>query len=301
LHLRRSCARNAANPLHPFLFDRSPQYVAPLIQFLRTGELVIDPHVSKRGVRVEAEYWGMTRVTALLCNVDEEFEGENDQDEDIAVASVGQHRERERCSQNARASNASPSSGSTDATTLGMDRQQDVVSKTKRRCPPACCTRNELLASLRTMPSDSGLRLRGMCLNGISFSRLDLSNTNFEWCSLIACDFSDAELSRTNFSKAMASESNFSRCVMRHALCLDANFSNCLFEKAQVSDSNFTGSNMQYLHAKQCDFSRAVLTQCDLSFADLCGTVLFQSQMRFTNLSGVERCGTSISMGGVVA
>lgn len=254
--------RNHTHPLRPFMLDRSPEYVAPLIQFLRSGELVLDKHVSKRGVRLEAEYFGIWKVSELLHDADEEFD----------------HFAEDVC----------PPS---DA----------VAPKGKRRVPQACCTRNELLASLRTMPADVGLRLRGMCLNGLSFARLDLSNTNFEWCSLINCDFSDAELSRTNFSKANADGSTFSRCVMRHALCLEADFSNCCFGHAVVSDSNFTGSKLRYLQAKQCDFSRAVLTQCDLSYADLCGTVLFQTQMRLVNLTGVERCGTTITMGGVIA
>jgi BTB/POZ domain-containing protein KCTD9 len=271
---QRTLTRNHTHPLVPYLLDRSPQYVAPLIQYLRTGELVIDAGISKRGVRLEAEYFGIQSVADLLCEALEEFH-------------------LEELPQPKTAASIAVSSNDVSSPLVNCENKRKWM-------PPACCTRNELLTSLRTMPPDAGLRLRGMCLNGISFARLDLSNTNFEWCSLLSCDFSHADLSRANFTKADATGSNFAKCTIRHALCLDSNFTDCCFENASVTDSNFTGSTMIRLQALQCDFSRTVLTQCNLSYADLCGTVLHQTQMRFTNLSGVERCGTNITMGGVI-
>lgn len=278
IFFQRSLTRNHTHPLAPYLLDRSPQYVAPLIQYLRSGELVLDSGISKRGVRLEAEYFGIQKVADLLCDEHEEYNHEEPATATSAAPPVDKLTVHE------------PSLG----TTGGGEPPK------RKWMPPACCTRNDLLASLRTMPPDMGLRLRGMCLNGISFARLDLSNTNFEWCSLLSCDFSHADLSRTNFTKADASGSNFSRSTIRHALCLDSTFTDCSFENAVVTDCNFTGSNMTRLRALQCDFSRTVLTHCNLSHADLCGTVLHQTQMRFTNLSGVERCGTNITMGGVI-
>ena len=45
-----------------YLLDRTPKYFEPILNYLRTKELVIDPNVSMDGVLGEARYFGIQRL-----------------------------------------------------------------------------------------------------------------------------------------------------------------------------------------------------------------------------------------------
>lgn len=247
---RSECDRNENHPDRPIILDRTAKYVEPIVNFIRTNEMIIDSGVSRRGVLLEAQYFGVDAAVRVLGSVEPEFVDESE--------------------------------------------------TTKLRVAPSCCTRADITTSLRTMPPDTGLRLRGMCLNRVSFAKLDLRNTSFEFCSLIECDFSDCDLSKCCLSNADATGSNFARAKLCRAICLDAKFEHCSFTGASCVDSNFSGSCMIGVDASYCDFSRSVLINCDLSHANMQGTALNQTLMRFVKLEGVERYGASLSMGGVI-
>jgi BTB/POZ domain-containing protein KCTD9 len=58
--------RDHTHPHKPFLFDRNPAYFEPILNYLRTGELVIDPGVSHRGVLLEAQYFHVQAIVDAL-------------------------------------------------------------------------------------------------------------------------------------------------------------------------------------------------------------------------------------------
>ena len=59
-----------------FMIDRSPKYFEPILNYLRTGELNIDPNVNKENVIAEAKYFGIQSLVDKF----EENEKENEKD-----------------------------------------------------------------------------------------------------------------------------------------------------------------------------------------------------------------------------
>ena len=57
-------ARDGQNAV---LIDRDGSYFAPLLNYLRHGELVIDPGVNAAGVYEEAKYFGLDDCAAQLA------------------------------------------------------------------------------------------------------------------------------------------------------------------------------------------------------------------------------------------
>ena len=56
-----------------FLIDRTPEYFKPILNYLRTGELVIDSRVSVKGVLAEAKFFG---VQSLIDQYEESKKAE---------------------------------------------------------------------------------------------------------------------------------------------------------------------------------------------------------------------------------
>ena len=54
-----------------FMIDRSPKYFEPILNYLRTGELNIDPNVNKENVIAEAKYFG---IRSLVDKFEENVE-----------------------------------------------------------------------------------------------------------------------------------------------------------------------------------------------------------------------------------
>lgn len=51
-----------------FLIDRSPQYFEPILNYLRHGQLIYDPHINPEGILEEAKFFG---IDGLIMKLEE--------------------------------------------------------------------------------------------------------------------------------------------------------------------------------------------------------------------------------------
>ena len=49
-----------------YLIDRSPIYFHPILNYFRTGKIIIDPSISVEGVLEEARYYGIDSIVPHL-------------------------------------------------------------------------------------------------------------------------------------------------------------------------------------------------------------------------------------------
>ncbi len=57
---------SAVDPSGAYLIDRSPTYFEPVLNYLRTGRLVLDTGVNVQGVLEEAQFFGIESLVPIL-------------------------------------------------------------------------------------------------------------------------------------------------------------------------------------------------------------------------------------------
>jgi uncharacterized protein YjbI with pentapeptide repeats len=263
-----SLDRNHTHALKPVVFDRSPRYVEPVLQYLRTGELLVADKSDTeyiRGVYLEAEYFSVNGLLDIIATMYPD-----------ATRSVAQRKD---------------------------EHEEELRANPPRK--PNTAERIEIERMLMNAPAvwdgrGPRLRWRGMRFNGVDFSELYLAGIDFTACELNDCRFVNCDMSGANLTDAELERSDFTRATLKGAICARA-----LATKANFTLSDCTNGDFRYSVFVEADFTQATLSGCVFESSDMTSCVLAGADLRNAKLNkallhNVERQGTSLSMGGVI-
>ena len=161
-----------------YLIDRSPQYFEPILNFLRTGKLIIDPGVNPLGVLEEARYYGMESIIPHLDEMLEDKRKENVEDPPMSrreivriLAATESHRELRFQGLNLTGA---------DMSKLDLRNINFKYAKMK-----GCSLKGANLTSCNLERAD----ISSSCLDGAQLAGVRMLCTNLESASLKKCNF----------------------------------------------------------------------------------------------------------------
>ena len=124
--------------------------------------------------------------------------------------------------------------------------------------PPGPWTREQVLSAFAAGKSFAGADLTGLDLSDCRLPRIDLNGALLE-----GVDFSRTDLSRARLAGAILTEANLT----------GANLIDVQMPEAEAVKAVFTGADLSRANLARADFTEAVLTLAQLSEADLSGGV----------------------------
>ncbi|CAB3988892.1 BTB POZ domain-containing KCTD9 [Paramuricea clavata] len=170
--------KSARDHTGAYLIDRSPDYFAPLLNYLRHGKLILNEGVNPSGILEEAKFFGLTGVAEQL----EEIIKDTDKDEDKPLTRQEFVRILLSTPSNCELRCQGINLEGADLSRLDL-RYINFKMANLRRADLAganlsnCCFERSCL---------SGAHIDGASLSGVRMQR-----ANLEGASLMACNFED--------------------------------------------------------------------------------------------------------------
>lgn len=239
-----------------YLMDRSPVYFEPILNFLRNDELVLDKHISLKGVLEEARYFGIMSLVELL---------------------------------EARISDEEPMTDHSPITRREFTlRLLGTPSTSELRCQGLnFCGTNLSKLDLRYINFKYAI-LRGANLSGATmlycnFERADLSAANLDGANLLGI-----KMLCVNLEGASMRGCNFEDPAGSRANLEGANLKYVNLEGSHMSGVNLRVATVRKANLQNCDLRGAVLAGADLEDADLTRSDLQEANLRGANLKGAS-------------
>ncbi|MCL4129101.1 UNVERIFIED_CONTAM: hypothetical protein GTU68_024613 [Idotea baltica] len=239
-----------------YLIDRSYVYFQPLLNYLRTGTLIIDPGINPEGVLEEAKFYGLESIVNELEFMVEESSRNKAADEPLtrmevisALLTTKPKQELRFQAVNLKGSNLSK-----------MD-----------------------LRNINFKYADmSDCNLSGANLGGCNLERANLSKANLEAAQLL-----NVKLLCANLEGANLRSCNFEDPSGQRANCEGVNLRGAILEGSMMAGVNLRVATLKNCNLKNCDLRAAVLAGADLENCNLTGSNLQETNLRGANLKNV--------------
>ncbi|XP_070496619.1 BTB/POZ domain-containing protein KCTD9-like [Chironomus tepperi] len=242
-----------------YLIDRNGRYFEPILNYLRTGQLIYDKNLNPEGILEEARFFGLENLIQQLTPI---------------VARNSGYLNIE------------------DNTPL---TRQDVIHalvqtsfKTELRFQGV----NLYGADLRR------LDLRNINFKYANLSHCNLSFSNLSYCNLERADLSHANMDSAqllgikglcaNLESAVLANCNFEDPSGLRSNLEGCNLKNASLENSNAAYVNLRVANLKGANLKNCILRASVLAGADLERANLSGSDLQEANLRGANLRDAE-------------
>ncbi|KAL1449704.1 hypothetical protein WDU94_002185 [Cyamophila willieti] len=235
-----------------YLIDRSPTYFEPILNYLRNGQLVIDPNINPEGVLEEARFFGIESLVPQLMEI---------------IMS----RERSR-------------------DMMPLTRRDVINALILTPITAELRFQGVNLAGSDLSRLDlRNINFKYACLHGCRMIGTNLSYCLMERADLSHAQLEGAQFLGVRMLCANLEGANLRGCNFEDPAGIKANMEGVNLKGANLEGSNMAGVNLRVATLKNanlqnCDLRAAVLAGADLENCDLSGSDLHEANLRGANL-----------------
>jgi len=239
-----------------YLIDRSPKYFEPILNYLRTGQLILESDVSPEGVYEEAKFFGLGRdVTTQL--------------ESMIGAEANQ--EKKPLTRREVVASLVTTTHVSELRFQGTNLAGADLSKLDLR------KINFRFANLQ------GCNLKGANMSFCNMERADLSGANADGAT-----FSGARMVCAILENVSMRGCTFDDPSGQPACLEGANLRKADLEDSSMANVNLRVATLKHVNLKNCYLKSAVLAGADLEHCDLSGSDLCEANLRGANLENAK-------------
>ncbi|KAF5273921.1 hypothetical protein FQA39_LY01036 [Lamprigera yunnana] len=235
-----------------YLIDRSPTYFEPILNYLRSGQLIYDNNVNPEGILEEARFFGIESIIPILEHTVQLLKTPRDElpltRRDVVNALI-------RCPY------------SSELRFQGVNLSGADLSKLDLR------NINFKYANLHEC------KLMGSNLSWCCLERADLSHAILDGAHLLGVKSLCANMECTQLKNCNFEDPAGSRANMEGVNLKGANL-----EGSHMASVNLRVATLKNANLKNCDLRAAVLAGADLENCDLSGSDLQEANLRGANL-----------------
>lgn len=242
---------SATDSTGAYLFDRSPDFFEPILNFLRHGKLIMNTGLNPEGVLEEAKFFGITKVIEMLEAVIEEER----------LSTSGRLSRKELLMMIGRTSSSSV------LRCQGIDLRDVDLSHMD-------------LQNINMKNAD----LRHCNLTGANLINCCLERANMEGAILDQANLQCVEMTKAVLDNASLKGCNFDKCLGNVTQMVGANCKGAVFDGSQMNGVDMRLACCKGASFKGCSLRDANLAASDLESCDFTGSDLHDTNLRGANL-----------------